>query len=72
MTQNLGRSLDSGQHMTRVMNNENRCTLEFNCANFVVLAMHHSLSGPVWEVVKARLVGSTMCTQSKGSEFNLI
>src|SRR5258707_3665012 len=72
MTQNLQRSLDSGQRMTRVMNNKKRCTIEFKSADLVVLAMHRSLSGTLWEVVKTGLVGSTLCTQSKGSKINSI
>ncbi len=72
MTQNLQRSLDSGQRRTSMMNNKKICSIEFESASLVVLAMPRSLSGTLWEAVKTGLVGSTLRTQFKGSEINSI
>ncbi len=55
-----------------MMNNKKICTIEFESASLIVLAMPRSLSGPLWEVVKTGLVGSTLRTQFKGSEINYI
>ena len=53
--QNLVRSLDFGQYMTRVMNNISVCTVECIFANLIVLVMCHSLGGTRWKVAKGGL-----------------
>jgi len=72
MRQNLKRSPDSGQHMTRVMSNKRKCTTVFKSANFMVLVMQRSLSGTLWQVVKAGLVRSTLRRWSKVNEIDSI
>src|SRR5258706_15189088 len=72
MTQNLVRSLDSGQDMMRVMDNINECTLECRYANFVALVTCRSLGGTSWKMAMHQLAESKGCTGLKCTEIHFI
>ena len=56
MNQSLIRSWGCGQHMTRVMNSENKLALCFKFTCFVVLIVCCLLGGTLWKVARCKAV----------------